>query len=68
MIGPGKYDDLATLVRERSQASAVVVIVFDGNKGDGFSVQSTIGLITHYLPETLRAVADEIEQHGEQTH
>lgn len=37
--GPGKYDDLATYVRENSNAKGVVVIVLGGDRGSGFSVQ-----------------------------
>lgn len=59
-LGSGKYDDLATLVRERSRAQSVVVIVIDGERGSGFSVQSW-GDITAQLPFLLRDVADKIE-------
>lgn len=38
--GPGKYDAEATLVREQTQAQAVVLIVCNGNRGSGFSVQA----------------------------
>jgi hypothetical protein len=41
--GPGKYDDLTTLVRERAKAHAVVVIVVEGTKGSGFSVPGAGG-------------------------
>jgi hypothetical protein len=43
-LGPGRYDDLATLVRECSGMGdgrgGVVVIVVGGNRGNGFSVQA----------------------------
>ncbi len=42
-LGPGKYDDMATHVRENTDAAAVVVIVLNGNKGNGFSVQVVNG-------------------------
>lgn len=38
-MGPGKYDDLATYVREQAQATGVIVIVVGGNKGAGFAQQ-----------------------------
>lgn len=60
-LGPGKYDDLATLVRERAQAEGVVVIVIGGSKGAGFSVQAT-ARVTMRLTELLRRIADDIEQ------
>jgi len=37
--GPGKYDDLCTLVRERAGADGAIVIVFGGTLGSGVSVQ-----------------------------
>jgi hypothetical protein len=62
-VGPGKYDDLCTHVREEAQAVGSVVVVIQGKYGSGFSVQ---------IPETrdhqralvnsLRLVADQIEE------
>jgi hypothetical protein len=60
-VGPGKYDDLATYVRKQSQAQGVVVIVVGGNKGSGFSVQLTPGVLLP-LPTLLRTIADDIER------
>ena len=48
-LGPGKYDALASLVRARSKAAGVVVMVFDGRQGSGFSVQASAE-ITSRLP------------------
>jgi 1,4-dihydroxy-2-naphthoyl-CoA synthase len=59
-LGPGKYDDLATYVREQTDAVGVIVIVVRGAKGDGFSVQASAE-ITAKLPVFLRLVADGIE-------
>jgi hypothetical protein len=59
--GPGKYDDLCTLVREKAEADGVVVLVFDGNKGSGFSVQGPVSLTTT-LARLLRNMADEIDR------
>ena len=58
--GPGKYDDAATLVRKRTGAAGVVLLVVNGSKGSGFSVQATPAL-TAELPKLLRAMADEID-------
>jgi hypothetical protein len=33
------YDDVATFVREQTQAHGVVVLVYKGNQGDGCAVQ-----------------------------
>jgi hypothetical protein len=60
-LGPGKYDDLATHAREASAADAVIVIVVNGDKGSGFSVQ-TNGTVAPRLPELLRILADAIER------
>jgi hypothetical protein len=59
-LGPGKYDDLATYVREQTDAVGVIVIVIDGNAGSGFSCQASRE-VTASLPLLLRRVADDIE-------
>ena len=59
--GPGKYDDLATYVREQANAHGAVVIVIAGDKGSGFSVQATED-VTRRLPALLRSLADDIEK------
>ena len=59
--GPGKYDDLATLVRARAKAEGVIVIVIGGSKGGGFSVQAT-AQVSAELPGLLRKLADDIER------
>ncbi len=61
--GPGKYDNLATIVRWRADADAVVLIVVDGNRGSGFSMQAIPGTRAgRHLPELLREIADQIEE------
>jgi ribose 5-phosphate isomerase RpiB len=61
--GPGKYDDVATMVREKTEAACVVVIVIDGNHGNGFSVQATnLGGMFAAVPIALRMAADQIEE------
>jgi hypothetical protein len=59
MEGPGKYDDLCTLVREQAQADAAIVIVFNGKRGSGFSVQAPIGIALS-LAETLSQIANDM--------
>jgi hypothetical protein len=66
-IGPGKYDDLCTMVREKAKAKGVIVIVFGGDKGGGFSCQAD-PLTALALPEILEQVAADIRaahQRGE---
>lgn len=60
-IGPGKYDELATYVREESKALGVIVIVFEGEHGNGFSVQAPPHIVMN-LPDLLRVTADDIER------
>jgi hypothetical protein len=60
-LGPGKFDDLATLVREQASALGVIVVVIDAPAGSGFSIQATPE-VTARLPELLRYLADEIER------
>lgn len=66
--GPGKYDDVTTLVREVTGAACVVVIVVGGVHGDGFDQQIDAGRVASWsglkrvLVDTLRMVADTIER------
>ena len=60
-IGPGKYDEECTLVRERTHAAGVVVIVVGGDKGAGFAVQTTTAEAALDLPAVLRSMADQFE-------
>ena len=59
MNNPGKYDDLCTMVREATQAKGVVLIIYDGNKGLGCSVQATMSALMN-LPEILEVTANGI--------
>jgi hypothetical protein len=60
MIGPGKYDDAATVARAVSGGS-VVLLVIGGEHGEGFSVQAELPVLMQ-LPRLLRVVADAIER------
>jgi hypothetical protein len=70
-IGPGRYDDLCTEVREKAgvtelRGGGVVLIVIGGNRGStgmGFSIQADLRT-TLQLPTLLRMVAESIEQDG----
>lgn len=65
-IGPGKYDDLATIVRERAgigDQGGVIVIVFGGNRGNGFSMQADLAT-TLLVPDVLEDVAEQIRKSG----
>jgi hypothetical protein len=60
--GPGKYDEIATVARESTDAMALVLIVFNGNKGSGFSVQSESDVWIKILPDMLEAMAKQIRE------
>ena len=71
-VGPGNYDEEATWVQVKTQAHGVILMIVDGNKGNGFSIasfdiQATLE-ITLSLPKLLREMANQIEvdikEHG----
>lgn len=67
-MGPGKYDELATYVREKSEADAVIVIVRGGNQGDSFCVQANRPDFVVKLPRLLREMADQLELPARRDH
>lgn len=63
-LGPGRYDDLTTYVREHAAAEAVLVIVLGGRHGSGFSVQALAEhaeQVQTRIPAILRDIAEKIE-------
>ena len=62
-LGPGKYDDECTRIRQSRQATSVIVIVFGGDRGPGFSAQVSPTVLLD-MPRILRDVADQIERSG----
>lgn len=60
MKGPGKYDDLLTRARLEAKAKGAILIVFEGAKGNGFSVQAPAPVLVK-LPDLLRTMADDIQ-------
>ncbi len=70
-LGPGKYDDLATLCMIETNAAAVVLIVIGGNRGSGMSgkeqrvdfdiAMRPMRVLKQKLPALLRDVATRIE-------
>jgi len=61
MNNPGKYDDLCTMARQAASAGGAVLMIFDGNLGNGFSVQLPPEKLV-LLPGFLRYMADEIQE------
>lgn len=60
MFGPGKYDKECRAVRTVTLADGVILIVFRGHSGDGFSAQLPADELAR-IPTLLRTVADQIE-------
>jgi hypothetical protein len=60
MRGPGKYDELATFIREHVGAQAVLIAVIGGDRGDGMSFQGPPAL-TARVPQLLRRIASDIQ-------
>jgi hypothetical protein len=64
--GPGKYDDICTMARDRAGISAetgggVMVIVMGGNKGNGFSyVGDALSLLA--IPDILESVVQQMRE------
>ena len=56
----GRYDDQCEKVLEEVHAQAVVLLVFSGDKGSGFSVATTDTRILAALPDLLTSVASDI--------
>lgn len=61
MEGGGKYEDVCALAREATQAQGVVLIVMDGARGNGLSVQLPLEKLI-LLPDLLRYMAKEIDK------
>lgn len=66
-LGPGKYDDVCTMVAEKvgigERGGGVAVIIFGGNKGNGFSVQADLRT-TLLMPDILEEMAKQIRASG----
>ena len=60
-VGPGRYNEVCTLVRKRTRARAVVLLILDGDRGQGFEVQTADPLLLKGLPALLRNMAEAIE-------
>lgn len=65
--GPGKYDAACSLARAQTGAQAVALIVLNGHRGAGFSVQATDPKYIELLPDLLELMAKQIRQQAEGT-
>jgi len=63
-IGPGKYDDICSLVREKVgivDEGGVILIVLGGNQGAGFSCQADLETM-EALPDMLESLISQIRE------
>lgn len=60
MVGPGKYDDVCTLVREQTNAACAIVVIIEGDKGSGFSVQTTADVNGNTIALLLENMAQQL--------
>jgi hypothetical protein len=71
-LGPGKYDDLCTDIREYvglggselQSGGGVILIVIGGDRGNGFSCQADLET-TLLLPDLLEDMAKQIRESSE---
>lgn len=63
-IGPGKYDEACTAARIATGARGVLLIVLEGNQGNGFSCQldAKIAARVDIIPRVLEDAARQIRQ------
>lgn len=57
----GKYDSLCETALLSTQAQLVAMVVFEGYRGNGFSVSTRDPNLLRELPKMLRATANSIE-------
>jgi hypothetical protein len=67
MIGPGKYDDACTAARVVANAEIAIVLILNGDKGSGFSVQGHLGtkITVEEIAGFLEAIAAEMRRDAE---
>jgi hypothetical protein len=59
-FGAGKYDEECNVARVMAQAKGALLIIIDGDRGEGFSAQIDARYIER-IPAMLRTMADMIE-------
>jgi hypothetical protein len=66
MFGEGAYDGECTVARESAQAQAALLIIVNGQRGSGFSVQVVDTGLIEKIPAILRSMAEQIDADIEQ--
>jgi hypothetical protein len=64
-FGPGKYDDICTIVHEEI-GGQVILIVLGGNRGNGFACQTDLSTLIA-LPDLLEDMAKQLRKDAEGT-
>lgn len=59
-LGPGKYDQLCTMVREATASDAAIVMVMNGRYGSGFSMQALDDVDGNKVAAILEDIASQI--------
>lgn len=65
--GPGKYDDVCTQARIAARAVAAIVIIVEGEHGNGFSVNTLEPDLIPVIPAMLRAIAQDISTQNQRS-
>lgn len=65
-LGPGKYDDICTVVREETNADLAIVIVMGGKLGNGFSCQTHDPSLMGEVAAMLEQIAKQIRKDASQ--
>ncbi|MGF6641804.1 hypothetical protein [Paraburkholderia sp. MM6662-R1] len=58
-LGPGKYDEFCTDARVRTKAEGAILLILNGSRGSGFSVQADL-MTQLRLAEILETMARQI--------
>ncbi len=60
-VGPGKYDDICTKIREQVNADGVILIIANGDRGNGISIQCSSASLILSLANMLEEAAKQIK-------
>jgi len=60
-VGKGRYDEICEAVREETGAFGAILLIMDGDRGNGFSVQVPPEVLGR-VPELLQHLADAIQE------
>jgi hypothetical protein len=63
LIGASKYDGECQALQEATSGKLVLIMIVDGNKGNGIACRGLPSLIVQ-VPQLLRQYADQLEREG----